>query len=276
MRKLLGFALTALLATPALAGSGHGSQVKFFLMNTGVQPAATGKLLFVSNPAQSMMKLSVSKMTPGIYDVVLDGAVVDQLTVNSKGKGQLRHRSLLASKKSTGSPIPYDPRGAELAIASAGTALLEGDIPETPAEGQEHVEIEAELTNLGVVSGEAEASFEARSGRMQFEVELEDAPPGTYDLLVDGVKVGDITVGPGGEGEIEFDSVPSVGDDDDDQGDEEGGGLDLLLTFDPRGKEIVIGQAGVAQFSTIFPLVGSGDDDQGEDDDDQGEDEDGD
>ena len=275
MRKPLGIALAVFIATPVMAGGGN--QIKQFFLNTGVQPAATGRLVFISNPAQSKVKISVSKLAAGTYDVILDGAVVDTLVVNAKGKGNVQHRSRPASKKTSATPLLYDPRGGTISIASAGTTVLEGDVPETPEEGQQHIEIEADLENLGVIAGEAEASFEARSGRMQFEVEVEDVPTGVYDLLVDGMKVGEIHVGIGNEGHIEFDSIPEVGDDDDEGEEDEGeGGLDNLLTFDPRGKTITIAQNGTDLFSSVFPTVSTGHegddgDDQGDDDDDDSE-----
>lgn len=254
----LGLLLVATTVNPAVAGVGN--QIKSFFLNTGVQTQARGKLHFVTNPAQSFFSISVSNMAPGTYDVALDGAVVDTLSVNSHGKGTLLHRSQLRPKRGAISPLPYDPRGGQVSIELAGTMLLEAEVPETPEEGTQKVEIESELANLGVVSGEAKAEFEELFGRMQFEVELEDAPTGTYDLLVDSVIVGQIHVGIDGEGRIQFDSVPAGGDDEDDQGE----GLDLLLTFDPRGKSIEISQEGVADFSGVFPLQGPGDD--GDDD----------
>ena len=271
----LGLILQA--AALSLASANQGHQIKVFLLNMGVQTPATGNVLFVSNQSQNLLKISVSKMTPGTYDVALDGAIVDSLKVNSKGKATLRHKSVLNPKKGPVVPLPYDPRGGQISIESHGTPLLEGEIPETPEENEAHVEIESDLTNLGVVSGEAEAEFETSSGRMQFEVELEDAPTGAYDLLVDGVNVGTIHVGIDGEGKIEFDSMPSVNDDDqgddDEQGDDDDQGeLDLLLTFDPRGKTIAIEQNGTALFSSVFPLQGTTGDDGDDDDDDEGDD----
>src|SRR5262245_41053206 len=209
MRKVLGFALAALIATPVMADGGR--QIKQFLLNTGVQPAAMGKVMVVSKGGQNQVKIAVLHAKAGTYDVILNGAVVDELLVSAKGKGFVTHKSRAASKKASARPLPYDPRGGTISIATAGRQILEGEIPETPEESAEHIEIEADLTNLGVVTGTAEASFESRSGRMQFEVEVEGVPTGDYDLLVDAVNVGAIHVGIDGEGRIEFDSIPNVG-----------------------------------------------------------------
>ena len=82
---------------------------------------------------------------------------------------------------------------------------------------------------------------------MLFRSELEGAAAGTYDLLVGGTKVGVIVVDATGEGEIEFDSRPSTDQDDP--------GLDLPLTFDPRGQTIQVEQSAVAMFLGTLPLI---------------------
>ena len=233
---------------PALAN--HSNLIKCSFLNTGVQTQAKARIFVMDNRAQDFFMIVVKKATPGDYDVALDGALVDTLTVRSNGTGRIVRR--LSTSTSNGHrkfpTANYDPRGGELDLQLAGVSILTCDVPTTPANAR--VEIEFDLTNLGVVPGDAEAEFEARNGRMQFEVELDHVAPGSYDLLVGGVIVGQIVVEPGDDDEeIEFDSDPSADDDDDDDG------MDLLLTFDPRGKEIVIQQNGVPLFSGIFPLT---------------------
>src|SRR5713101_7589485 len=92
----LALAFVAAAATPALAGSTN--QIKSFFLNTGMQPNARGRILFVATPTQSAFKIGVSNLVPGSYNVVLDGAVVDTLNVNSRGKGVVVHRSLSQSR----------------------------------------------------------------------------------------------------------------------------------------------------------------------------------
>jgi hypothetical protein len=67
-----------------------------------------------------------------------------------------------------------------------------------------------------------------KQGVIDFDVEIEDLPSGTYDLFVDMLDRGDIVVS-GGEGEIEF----SDGGDDPDE---------LPLTFDPYGALVEVKQ----------------------------------
>lgn len=106
--------------------------------------------------------------------------------------------------------------------------------------------IEVPLFNLAVSSGaSAKAKFKRDDrGRRNFEVEIEDAPVGSYALLVAGVSVATINVvnTPNGtHGEIEF-------EDDDDN-------THLPLTFDPLGQEISLTRDGEVRFQRVFPTA---------------------
>jgi hypothetical protein len=106
--------------------------------------------------------------------------------------------------------------------------------------------IEVPLFNLAVSSGaSAKAKFKRDDrGRRNFEVEIEDAPVGSYTLLVAGVSVATINVvnTPNGtHGEIEF-------EDDDDN-------THLPLTFDPLGQEISLTRDGEVRFQRVFPTA---------------------
>lgn len=249
---LAGMMLFA-VATPILAAS-QKNLTKVHFLNTGLQPAAQGKLTMIENKAQTFFMIKVRHMAPGDYDVVLDGAIVDVLTVGLDGKGRVQHRERVKGNNGP-TALPYSPAGGQLEIQALGAAVLAASIPATPEEAFEKVEIEIDLANLGVTPGEAEAEFEERFGKMEFEVEIEGAAPGTYDLMVDGVDVADIVVDASGRGEVEFESHPSGDDGDEGEGSPEDSGLDLLLTFDPRGRTISIMQSATEVFSAPFPLT---------------------
>ncbi len=263
MKKLLR--LTAVLsaaclfvaafATPAAAAS-QKNLTKVHFLNTGVQPDAGGKLIMMENKAQTFFMIKVRQMAPGDYDVVLDGAVVDLLTVGLDGKGRVQHRERV--KGSNGpTALPYRPAGGQMEIQALGTTVLAASVPATPEEAFQRVEITIDMANLGVMPGEAEAEFEERFGKMEFEVEIEGATPGTFDLMVDGVDMADIVVDASGRGEVEFASHPGeLGDDDEGEGSPaDGEGMDLLLTFDPRGRTISIMQSATEVFSAPFPTT---------------------
>jgi hypothetical protein len=106
--------------------------------------------------------------------------------------------------------------------------------------------IEVPLFSLGVSSrASAKAEFKNDDrGRRSFEVEIEDAPVGSYALIVGDTQVGTISVTTstsGTHGEIEFE--------DDDDGDH------LPLSFNPLGKLITLRRDGVDYFRRVFPTT---------------------
>jgi hypothetical protein len=144
-------------------------------------------------------------------------------------------------------PLTFDPRGQTIEIRSdAGTFFSHlfgtgsaGDVT-TPAPT---FEIETALTSTGAVAGHAKADLRQREdGSLRFEVELEDAPAGAYDLLVDGVAHGTLNVvatDHGTRGQLEFESAPDAGEN--------------LLDFDVAGQEVDLAQSGVVLFGRVFP-----------------------
>jgi hypothetical protein len=94
-------------------------------------------------------------------------------------------------------------------------------------------EIITPLVSSGLIAeASGKTKYEQRSDRIEYSVEIEDLPIGTYQLLVDGQIKGDIDVvaltAGSTEGEIEFRDPVEAGK--------------ILLDFDPVGKEIKITQ----------------------------------
>lgn len=238
-------AAVAMIA-PASAGQGGRNLIKSSMLNTGVEPTGRGMAELVSNKAQTFFQIKVRNLTPNTaYDIVVNGTVVDTITTDAGGEGRVIHR---ARNHGTPTPLPYDPRGATVDVSLLGTIVLADDFPAAPPTGSGLVEIRFALTPVTGVTGTADARFRERNGRMKFDVEIEGALPGTYDLLVGGVVVGQITVDVSGRGSIDFDSIPDTDPND-------GDGIDLLLTFDPRGQTISVQLAAVDTFTGTFPMV---------------------
>jgi len=243
--RRITFSLILLLVlaaiTQSFAAPHPKNLIQVFMLNTGVDPDARGRVMLVQNKAQTHFKIKVSDLAPGVYDVIVDGAVYPgEITAGSEGNGMVKHR-VLHRGAHAGGTLPYDPRGAlvEIAATGGGPVLLRADVPATPADSGAVIQVEIDLTNAGVQPGAyAQAEFKSRYGRMKFEVEADGMIPGTYDLYVGGVDVADLVVAAGGRGAVAFDSRPTS--DDDGAGD----ALDLLLTFDPRGQLIEIREQG--------------------------------
>jgi hypothetical protein len=104
---------------------------------------------------------------------------------------------------------------------------------------------------------ELHAKLEQRSDRVDFSVELEDVPVGSYDLQIGGINRGTLTVvvvDGGTEGELEFRDPVEPGK--------------QLLDFDPRGQLVTAIGAGGSSIGGTFPTTptgaaggGGGDDD---------------
>jgi len=75
----------------------------------------------------------------------------------------------------------------------------------------------------GGINGSGHADFQERPDRTEFKVEAEDLADGSYRIFVGGMDRGELVVSMG-RGETEFRSPVEAGK--------------VLLTFDPRGKEI--------------------------------------
>lgn len=145
-------------------------------------------------------------------------------------------------------PLTFDPRGQTIEISSADGIFFSHllGIGSAGAVGTPVATFEKEvaLISTGSLPG-ATASAKLRQrtdGGRRFEVELEHAPAGAFDLLVDGTVRGSITVtatASGTRGEIEFETSSDDGE--------------PVLNFEVAGKELAIQQAGVVLFSRVFP-----------------------
>ncbi len=108
---------------------------------------------------------------------------------------------------------------------------------------------EARIELVGTAAAPAasgDVEIEVEPGRAEFEVEVEDLPLGDYQVVVDGVDRGTLTVidtGMGFEGELKLRSPADAGA--------------ALLTFDPRGAVVEIVQEDTV-FLTSDAMPGGG------------------
>ena len=119
-----------------------------------------------------------------------------------------------------------------------------GGMADCVADG-EFIEIEVDLDNTGVLSeAKGEAEWEMNSQRVEFSVEIEDVPVGSYTLKVGGVEVGIIEafeMHMGGVfGHIKFRDPESYGRE--------------HLDFEPRGQKIEVFQGENIILEVDFPM----------------------
>jgi len=111
-------------------------------------------------------------------------------------------------------------------------------------EDGDFIEIEVDLLNTGVLSeAEGEAEWEMNSHRVEFSVEIEDVPVGTYPLLVGGTEVGVIDAFEMHDGDV-YGHIKFR--------DPENHGREHL-DFDPRGQLIEVFQGDKVILSVEFP-----------------------
>jgi hypothetical protein len=166
-----------------------------------------------------------------VLNVFVDGAQVGTLSVAAS-----LQRSELRLKTENGQAVPQINSRTRVVVADAsGVTVVAGsfsNIPPpppgtgptptptpTPAPGGE-VRIESRLAGAAIngLTPTGAAKFRSRDGRRNFEVEVEkvNVPAGTVlNVFVDGVKVGELTIGTTLEAEFELESergqtVPNV------------------------------------------------------------------
>ncbi len=94
---------------------------------------------------------------------------------------------------------------------SAGTVVLRGHFAEVP-EDDDDVERKAELTGAAGATGQAEIEVSKTNNQLDQEVEVSVSkltPGATYDVFVDGSKLGTFQTNKSGDGELEL-NTPEV------------------------------------------------------------------
>ncbi len=126
---------------------------------------------------------------------------------------------------------------------------------DTPSNVQESEERIALVPTRAGSLASGHADFEERADRVDFKVEAEDVPNGSYRIFVGGIDRGPLLVTLG-EGETEFRSPAEAGK--------------ILLTFDPRGQLIEVHDAQGAILTSGDTVLGGGNGGGDDDDDDNG------
>lgn len=154
---------------------------------------------FQSSSKGSRFEVRVKNATPQqTLTLRVGGVDRHELSAGRSGSAKFSFRSGSAKKAI---PLNFDPRGETVEVWQGGVAQLAVEL--AAGSGGQVSEV-ASLTNTGAMpDASGEARIRERKGVIDFDVEIEDVPNGSYDLFVDGVDRGDIVVS-GGRGEIEF------------------------------------------------------------------------
>ena len=128
---------------------------------------------------------------------------------------------------------------------------ISDDMPADAMFGEQRLELAPAREGT---TGSGHARYEDFPGHMEFEVEVEGLPNGDYHLYVGAQDEGDFTVNEG-RGEMEFASPAETGK--------------MMMTFDPRGKQIEIHDnvgAVLSSFDSMFEEDEHGHHGDGDDD----------
>jgi hypothetical protein len=233
----LALAVLATDVTPALAKD--GSKLSVSMQRVGTDPDVEGSMRFQSSSKGSRFEVRVKNAMPQqTLTLRVGGVDRHELSAGRNGSAKFSFRSGSAKKAI---PLNFDPRGETVEVWQGGVAQLAAEL--AAGSGGQVSEV-ASLTSTGEIPGASgEARIRERKGVIDFDVEIEDVPNGSYDLFVEGVDRGDIVVS-AGRGEIEF---SDTGDDAD----------ELPLTFDPYGALIEVKQ-GATVILTGAALAGGG------------------
>ena len=235
--------------------SSSGGEIVQFMDNTGIVPAAQGKLKFDDSSTRTEFSAEAEDLPVGAYSLRVDGiqrGTISVVSVPGGTNGELEFRSPVEPGKVL---LDFDPRGKLVQIAQGSTVYLTATFgsagtgttppPPPPGDGSPpfgNAEYEMSIEPGGNDGPELKARLRQRSDRVDFNVELEDLPAGNYGLVIDGINRGSINVQAvlgGTEGEIEFRNPVEPGK--------------VLLNFDPRGKAIDITSNGGVVMGGLFP-----------------------
>ena len=250
------------------------------LLPTGVFPEASGDVEYKQGPGRAELEIEVEDLPVGEYTLQVGGITRGIIQVRAEDDGDTKGEIEFSSPQDDDDLLlDFDPLDQIIDVLQGTTVVLTTITPEAgtppgsgqgnpPAFGGEDIDID--LNNDGVYpDGEGDADLDFEDNRIEFEVEIEDVPVGSYTLVVGGVERGQIQVvtdddDDDTEGEIEFTFPVTPGA--------------LLLDFDPRGQLIEVFEQTTRVFSADFPLVDDDDGDDGgsddDDDDDSGNDDD--
>jgi hypothetical protein len=244
VRRFVGAlgALAWILAAPAAGADADGkTKVKAAFENTGVQPAAEGKIEFKAKPGQSELELEFEDLDPTkTYTLSCDGTT---WATFQAGEAELH----FASSPSPGEPmLPVDPRGASFALSDGTqdilTVVLSG--PGEPAGTK--ASDKGSLDDDGLPPGASTKTSFANNGKGKkvWAVSGGKLPAGPYKLMVDGEDEAEFEIEKqGGKFKLRF-------------ADPQKGRKDLPLDFDPRDSLVELeGPGGLMASSDGSPSI---------------------
>jgi len=222
-------------------GNARPMQYEVELLPARAGVSGKGKAKFWERADRSDFHVSAEDIADGDYDILVCDEPVAVLAV-AGGYGETQYRSPESDSKEL---LTFDPRDCEIAlhdgegaVLSSGAEVLAPKSP--PAHGHDMgmMDMTAALESTGFQPGaEGEATFQIKMNSIEFEIDIDNVPEGSYSVDVGGVERGQIQVNPSGKGKLRF-SDPQKED-------------RLALDFDPRGLLVEV-RSGVDVILEVF------------------------
>mgnify|MGYP005840575731 CR=1 FL=1 len=235
------------------------------LESTGVFPGARGEIEFEMRPGRADFAIGVENLPEGEYELHVGGEPRGAIEVFASDDGTAGRLGFRSPAVPGTMLLDFDPRERMIEVLAGGQVVLGAATPEqgnfmgrgpAPFEGPEdgRFETEIQLLNDGVYpDGSATARLEMLGPSapgvpmMEFDIEVQNIPVGSYPVRVMGLERGQIEVteiGAGqthGEIEFRFPDAPGA----------------MHFDFDPRGAMIEILEGATRLFSAEFPDSGT-------------------
>jgi len=260
--RLALFALAAaVLLAPSPASAKEESKIQINLdpVSGGVAGGRSGaKVKTQFMPGVAGLQLQAKGLAPSTEHALLsDGVEIVRFMAGSNGQANVKV-DLLQLVAGDFAAAPVDPRGTLLTI-NDGTAdvyagWLYGPVANDPSRVLINESTFLAPDALAAPSGSAIASYMMTPNRKgKLRISLIGAPPGDYEIWIDGVLAGSMTTNPAGNASADFrsDAVPGAG-----SGNGNGNGkpkkagkAKLPLNFDPRFAWIELRMAGLPVFA---------------------------
>jgi hypothetical protein len=133
----LAVALLFALALPSVALAKDKFRQEVQLVNTGVEPAASGDAeLRIKKKGRMRFKVEVEDLTPANYDLMVEGVFKGVLDVRQLEDGRVEAKLAFDTKREPGKlPLDFDPRGKLISVERAGTVYLQVVFPGSASGG---------------------------------------------------------------------------------------------------------------------------------------------
>ncbi len=218
-----------------------------------------------SNRKRAELRINARRLVTDSYTLMIDGQSVATVFAS---RGRINER-FSTRPRGRDRMMNFDPSSARVELVRDGFTAFTTDIAgEDLGTGVRPLgELVRAMANTGEIpAAEGELEYRVTPRAIEFEVEIEDVPVGSYGVSIDGFRVGTIEAQRDPEdneveGEIEFSTAPDDPD-------------ETLLFFDVLGRTVqVTDDAGTVILSltfdgTLVPGDGIDDDDLDDDDDD--------